>query len=92
MAFGKPVIAVNRGGPTESVVHGETGFLCDESPIAFAQAMAELSSDDGLQERMAASARERSERYHWRHFVETIDAYIDNLAPRGAPELPDSRA
>ena len=27
MGFGKPVIAVNQGGPAESVIDGETGFL-----------------------------------------------------------------
>ena len=27
MAAGKPVIAVNRGGPLETVVHQKTGFL-----------------------------------------------------------------
>ena len=82
MSFGKPVIAVGRGGPTETVVHGETGFLCAESPGAFAEAMAKLACDPGLQEQMSVAARERSERYHWRHFVETIDAYVDTIAPR----------
>lgn len=29
MAVGTPVIAWNNGGPTESVVHEQTGYLCD---------------------------------------------------------------
>lgn len=81
MAFGKPVIAVNRGGPTETVLDGQTGFLCDESPRMFARAMAALASDQGLQERMSRAARERSEQYHWRNFVGRIDSYIDDLPP-----------
>ena len=32
MAAGKPVIACRSGGPKESVLHGETGYLCE--PIA----------------------------------------------------------
>jgi glycosyltransferase involved in cell wall biosynthesis len=30
---------VNKGGPTESIVHEKTGFLCDDTPDAFAAAM-----------------------------------------------------
>lgn len=39
MASGRPVIACDSGGPTESVQHGITGFLCKPSPDAFAHAM-----------------------------------------------------
>jgi alpha-1,3/alpha-1,6-mannosyltransferase len=44
MSLGLPVIAVNSGGPTESVAHYKTGFLCNQDPAEFAQAMWELSS------------------------------------------------
>lgn len=37
-----PVIAVNNGGPTESILHGETGFLCDPNPDSFARALKEI--------------------------------------------------
>ena len=39
MASGRPVVAVNNGGPTESVQDGATGFLRDPTPAAFAGAM-----------------------------------------------------
>ena len=29
MFLGVPVVAVNSGGPTETVIHQLTGFLCD---------------------------------------------------------------
>ncbi|HSP54344.1 MAG TPA: glycosyltransferase family 4 protein [Dehalococcoidia bacterium] len=90
MAFGKPVIAVDRGGPTESVLNGETGFLCDESPRAFADAMSMLARDPELQGRMSRAARQRSERYHWRHFVEPIDEYIDGLPQQSGVEVPQA--
>lgn len=31
MASVRPVIAVNNGGPLETVIHKETGFLCEPS-------------------------------------------------------------
>jgi len=46
MAQHKPVVAVNRGGPAEIVVEGETGLLvppCD--PDALARALGELLDD-----------------------------------------------
>ena len=32
MAAMRPVIAVNNGGPLETIVDGVTGFLCDPTP------------------------------------------------------------
>lgn len=49
MAAGVPVIAVNNGGPTETVVDEETGFLRDDHPDDFAEAMERIilmSEDD----------------------------------------------
>jgi len=39
MYVSTPVIAVNSGGPKETVVDNETGFLCDSSAAAFSEAM-----------------------------------------------------
>jgi alpha-1,3/alpha-1,6-mannosyltransferase len=33
------VLAVNKGGPTETVQHGKTGFLCDDTANEFALKM-----------------------------------------------------
>ena len=35
----KPVIAVNNGGPRETIIDGETGYLCEPQPKDFANAM-----------------------------------------------------
>ena len=32
MAAARPVVAVASGGPLETVVHEETGFLCEPTP------------------------------------------------------------
>jgi glycosyltransferase involved in cell wall biosynthesis len=80
MAYGKPVIAVGRGGPSESIVHKETGLLCAPEPSSFAAAMNTLLSDAALREEMSRGARARAERYHWRSFVSDLDNQIEALA------------
>jgi alpha-1,3/alpha-1,6-mannosyltransferase len=42
MYAGTPVIACNSGGPIETIVHGETGFLCESTPESFGTSIAEL--------------------------------------------------
>ena len=42
MAHKLPVIAVSSGGPKESVVHEETGMLCESSAKAFSDAVVSL--------------------------------------------------
>eukprot|EP01032_Pedospumella_encystans_P013833 gene13833-15909_t len=37
-----PVIAVNSGGPKETVLHGHTGFLCEQNAVEFGTAMKNL--------------------------------------------------
>lgn len=32
MQYHKPVVACNSGGPKETVIHGVTGFLCENTP------------------------------------------------------------
>ncbi|XP_028411562.1 alpha-1,3/1,6-mannosyltransferase ALG2-like [Dendronephthya gigantea] len=39
MYMRRPVIAVNTGGPLETVIHGGTGFLCEPNKKAFSDAM-----------------------------------------------------
>ena len=42
MYAGRPVIAVNSGGPMETIIHQTTGYLCDGTPEAFGQALVKL--------------------------------------------------
>lgn len=50
MYAGLPVIAVKSGGPTESVVHGTTGYLCEPKEDEFASSIQTIFSS---QERAA---------------------------------------
>ena len=55
MAAQRAVIACNSGGPTESIVDGVTGFLCEPTPAAFAAAAHRLL-DDAQGERCVCAA------------------------------------
>ena len=78
-AFGKPVIATNNGGPTESQVDGETGFLVSPTPESFSAAMQKLANDEDLVRRLGSKARSRSERYDWAGFVNRFDTLVESL-------------
>ena len=77
MAFGKPVLAVNRGGPTESVADGETGALLDPTPRAFAEQMAHLADHPEEINRMGSKALARAALFSWETFVRRLDEYIE---------------
>jgi glycosyltransferase involved in cell wall biosynthesis len=81
-AFGKPVIAVDRGGPREVVVRDETGLLVEPDEQAFAEALSKLASDLVLASRLGAANYERSALFTWDRFVESIDRWFD--APSAA--------
>ncbi|PKY03498.1 UDP-Glycosyltransferase/glycogen phosphorylase [Aspergillus campestris IBT 28561] len=63
MRAGVPVLASNTGGPLESVVEGETGWLRDATRAEeWTDVMREVlgwAEEDGRAARMAATARER---------------------------------
>ena len=84
MACGKPVIAVDRGGPRESVLDGVTGVLAPDRPEAFAEAMLALAADPGMQRRMGLAAAERARQFTWDRFVGGMDAALERMvAERG---------
>lgn len=78
MAFAKPVLAVNSGGPKETVAHGKTGFLLAPEPAAFAERMLALAADPGLASAMGKAGAERARLFSWSAFVRHLDDYIDD--------------
>lgn len=79
MAFEKPVIAVNRGGPRETVVDGQTGFLVDPDPQAFAHAMATLADHPEWVHRMGARARLHMRKFEWTNFCDKLDRRLEEI-------------
>ncbi len=76
MAYAKPVIAVNRGGSVETVIHGQNGFLSEPKAENFADYMLKLAADPELARLMGENGRRRVARYDWKYFVKTIDDSI----------------
>ena len=61
MASGKPVVATAPGGPSETVVDGETGYLVAPSdPQGTAAAVEKLLVDPDCRARMGVAARNRA--------------------------------
>jgi glycosyltransferase involved in cell wall biosynthesis len=76
MAHGKAVLAVNAGGPKESVLDGQTGFLLDPRPEAFADRMTWLAEHPDAARGMGARGAARVRTYSWDAFVGRLDDYI----------------
>jgi glycosyltransferase involved in cell wall biosynthesis len=77
MASGKPVVALNRGGPLEIVRHEVDGLLAEGTPSAFADAMSRLATDPVLYGRLAANAAVGAARFGWQPFIEALDEAIE---------------
>lgn len=79
MACGKPCIAVNRGGPKESIVDGKTGILVEPEAEAFALAMDRLAHDQQLVDSLKVAGLVHVHNFSWSNFAGEIDRYIDKI-------------
>lgn len=61
MYAGTPVLAVNSGGPTETVLDGTTGFLRSPTPKDFGEALLELIQDPSKATTMGKAGRQHVE-------------------------------
>ena len=87
MAAGRPVLAVDDGGPTETVVDGETGFLRPPSPAAFAEALRRLLTEPDTADRLGRAGRARVARTsRWRASVPQLEALLREVAAGGASD------
>lgn len=75
-----PVVAVNSGGPLESIVEGETGFLRPPEESAWAEAVAEILGDESQKKRMGAAGRERvTNNFSLQAFHATLNTAVRRL-------------
>lgn len=76
-----PVIAVNSGGPLESVADGETGFLCEPMAEAFSKAMQRLVREPQLRRDMGQAGRGRvQDKFSLQAFSDQLYGYIVRLS------------
>ena len=73
MYMKRPVIACRSGGPVETVIDGETGFLCDPLPETFAAAMLKFLQDKSLAREMGIEGHQHVIRKF------SYDAFRNNL-------------
>jgi glycosyltransferase involved in cell wall biosynthesis len=55
----------DSGGPAELVVDGDAGFVCEPTPASVASALARLTDDPGLAERLGTCAADRVATMTW---------------------------
>lgn len=86
MAAGRPVVGPDRGGITESVVDGVTGFLAKPGNAEdFARKTAKLLEDTELRKRTGAAGRLRVEKdFSLKRHVEEIENIYEELLGEGA--------
>jgi glycosyltransferase involved in cell wall biosynthesis len=74
MACGTPVIAMRGGGPAETVLHEETGYLCHgASPEAITSAMKWLIDREPDYPKMTAACVKRAERFTWKMAADSLE-------------------
>ncbi len=89
MAAGLPVAAVRSPGVSDTVEHGQTGFLVG-AVDGLAAAIVGLVDDEERRRRMGTAAREASKRYDIHHTVRRTVALYDRLR-EARPDLERER-
>lgn len=79
----KPVIAVNSGGPTETVEHEKTGFLCEMTKESFADAMVKLMKDESLGTVLGKCGKKRfTEKFSFQAFSDQLNSVVESMLKR----------
>ena len=73
MASGLPSVVIDQGGVSDLVLPGETGFICPEDPLAFAQAVQTLRDQPALREQMAFKARQIAVQRPWERILAELE-------------------
>lgn len=77
----KPVIAVNSGGPKESVVDNRTGFLCEPNEEAFASAMKKIvDNEENIIEQFSQFGLNRfHDKFSFQAFSHQLNGIVNNM-------------
>lgn len=80
MYVGKPVIALNSGGPTESVINGYTGFLANGDDYDFANRISVLIRDVESRIQFGKDGKKRfMEKFSFNAFSNQLNTTVENL-------------
>lgn len=88
MSYNTPVIAMDSGGPKETVADGKTGFLCPESPTEWAERMRRIVDDQKLAVKMGNAGRKRVEdSFSFEAFANGFDRAVVDATNAGTLRL-----
>lgn len=80
MYMSRPVIAVNSGGPLETIINEETGFLCDPEPDKFSEAMKKFIENQDLCLKMGkAGCNHIKQKFSFHLFTDQLNRIVENL-------------
>ena len=81
-ACATPVVGVREGGVRETVVDGETGYLTDRDPVAFAAALARVLDNPDRARCLGEKARARVlADWTWDRSADALEAHlVDTIA------------
>lgn len=80
MYMSKPVIAVNSGGPTETIINDSTGFLCNPEQKDFSDAMMKFINNKKLSEKMGKMGKKRvMAHFSFEAFSDKINRIVTEL-------------
>lgn len=83
MYASRPVIAVNSGGPLETVQHDVTGYLCSPEPESFASAIERLVTNTKKATQMGERAREWvKEKFSFNVFKDELEEIVQGMVKR----------
>ncbi|KAF9134435.1 Alpha-1,3-mannosyltransferase-like protein [Mortierella sp. 14UC] len=84
-----PVVAVNSGGPTESVLHGKTGYLCEPEETIWAETLKTLleKSDQEVKETGQAGHDRVVSLFSLKAFVSKLNGILIQLQQGGGSSL-----
>ena len=81
MYMGKPVIAINDGGPTETVSHRETGWLTEPKANRFSNCMLNFVCHPEEIEKFGKAGRKRIlDIFSYQKFVDNYDELVQHLS------------
>jgi glycosyltransferase involved in cell wall biosynthesis len=80
MACGTPVIAMQNGGPAETVVHKTTGYLCANShEDTIAQAITWLIEQEPRTQMMSSACVQRAQLFTWESAATSLEDAFSRL-------------
>ncbi|MCM1984620.1 glycosyltransferase [Lyngbya confervoides] len=88
-----PVLAPNRGGVTENIVHGWNGYLYRPGDMEdFCQKLSTLIIDEALRISMGQRGRESVTQYSWEKTIQNLVNFWQSMIAEQRPKNPDRSA